>query len=343
VGRRAGSRSIKQLSATELERLSRGYIAAVADAIGPDVDVPAPTSPPASWSWDGWRTSTPRSSVPHVPAVLTGKPLALGGIPGRSSATSDGAFHVIDQLHDRLLDEIEHPTVAIQGLRERRLAAGGLARGRGLPGRRGQRLRPRRSTIPTGSTWMRCVGTSSATGSLADAPVGAELDPAKLLALDVDLLVPAALEGAIHADNAADVRARVVVEVANGPVTSEADAVLDDAGVALVPDILANAGGVTVSWFEWVQNRSGDSWEAMTVRERLEQRMVRETRHVQRIADERKVPLRVAAYVVALERLAAAMEATGTAAIFAERRVDRRWDQLASAVAAERVTRHGGP
>jgi glutamate dehydrogenase (NADP+) len=110
----------------------------------------------------------------------------------------------------------------------------------------------------------------------------------------------------------------VVVEVANGPVTSEADAILDEHEVAIVPDILANAGGVTVSWFEWVQNRSGDAWDAETVRERLAKRMERETRHVQRVADDRGVPLRTAAYVVALERLGEAMEATGTAALFSD-------------------------
>jgi glutamate dehydrogenase (NADP+) len=306
----------KQLSATELERLSRGYIAAVADAIGPDIDVPAPDVATGELVMGWMADEYAKIQRAHVPAALTGKPLALGGIPGRSSATSDGAFHVIGQLHERLLDEIEHPTVAIQGFGN---AGSQLAASLAAAGYRVVAVSDSSTAIhdADGLDVDALRRHKASTGSLADAPVGAELDPAKLLALDVDLLVPAALEGAIHADNAADVRARVVVEVANGPVTSAADAVLDEHGVALVPDILANAGGVTVSWFEWVQNRAGDSWDAMTVRERLERRMVRETRHVQRIADERKVPLRTAAYVVALERLAAAMEATGTAAIFA--------------------------
>jgi glutamate dehydrogenase (NADP+) len=133
-------------------------------------------------------------------------------------------------------------------------------------------------------------------------------------------LVPSALEGAIHAGNAADVRARVVFEVANGPVTADADAILDEAGVQIVPDILVNAGGVTVSWFEWVQNRQGDRWDLDTVKRRLERRMVAETHNVADLADDRDLPLRTAAYVHALERLAVAMDATGTRAMFANGR-----------------------
>jgi glutamate dehydrogenase (NADP+) len=307
----------KRLTSSELERLSRGYIAAIADAIGPDVDVPAPdvATNELVMGWMADEYAKIRRS--HTPAVLTGKPLALGGIPGRSSATSDGAFHVIQQLRDRLLGDLDHPSVAIQGF-----------------GNAGAQLA---ATLAEHGYRVVAVSDSSAavhaddgldvealrrhkreTGALTDAPVGTELDAQKLLALEVDLLVPAALEGAVHADNAADVRARAVVEVANGPVTSEADAILDEQGTELVPDILANAGGVTVSWFEWVQNRSGDTWEAETVRDRLRRRMERGTRHTVEVADERGVPLRTAAYVVGLERLAAAMEATGTAALFSD-------------------------
>jgi glutamate dehydrogenase (NADP+) len=308
---------VKRLSSSELERLSRGYIAAVADAIGPDVDVPAPDVATNELVMGWMADEYAKIRRAHVPAVLTGKPLALGGIPGRSSATSDGAFHVIHQLRDRLLGESDHPTVAIQGFGN---AGSQLAVALADDGYRVVAVSDSSAAVhdPDGLDVARLRRHKQRTGSLDDAPIGSELDPAKLLALEVDLLVPAALEGAIDADNAADVRARAVVEVANGPVASEADDILDDAGIAIVPDILANAGGVTVSWFEWVQNRSGDAWDATTVRERLERRMVRETRHVQRVADERKLSLRVAAYVVALERLAAAMEATGTAALFAD-------------------------
>jgi glutamate dehydrogenase (NADP+) len=307
----------KDLSSAELERLARGYIAAVADAIGPDIDVPAPDVATNELVM-GWMVDEyAKIRRQHVPAVITGKPLALGGVPGRSSATSDGAFHVIQQLRDDLIGDVADPSVAIQGFGN---AGAQLAAILAEHGFRVVAVSDSSAAVhdPDGLDIGALRRHKAATGSLADAPVGTELEPEKLLASEVDLLVPAALEGAIHADNAADVRAKVVVEVANGPVTSEADAILDEHEVTIVPDILANAGGVTVSWFEWVQNRSGDAWDADTVRERLAKRMERETRHVQHVADDRGVPLRTAAYVVALERLGEAMEATGTAALFSD-------------------------
>jgi glutamate dehydrogenase (NADP+) len=307
----------KELSSAELERLSRGYIAAVADAIGPDIDVPAPDVATNELVMGWMADEYAKIRRQHVPAVITGKPLALGGVPGRSSATSDGAFHVIRQLRDALIGDVADPSVAIQGFGN---AGAQLAATLAEHGFRVVAVSDSSAAVhdPDGLDIGALRRHKTATGSLADAPVGAELEPEKLLASEVDLLVPAALEGAIHADNAADVRAKVVVEVANGPVTSEADAILDEHEVTIVPDILANAGGVTVSWFEWVQNRSGDAWDADTVRERLAKRMERETRHVQHVADDRGVPLRTAAYVVALERLGEAMEATGTAALFSD-------------------------
>jgi glutamate dehydrogenase (NADP+) len=307
----------KRLSSTELERLSRGYIAAIVDAIGPDVDVPAPDVATNELVMGWMADEYAKIRRAHTPAALTGKPLALGGIPGRSSATSDGAFHVIRQLRDRLLGDVDHPSVAIQGFGN---AGAQLAAALAAHGYRVVAVSDSSAAVHAeeGLDVEALRRHKRETGALADAPVGTELDAQKLLALEVDLLVPAALEGAVHADNAADVRARAVVEVANGPVTSEADTILDEQGTEVVPDILANAGGVTVSWFEWIQNRSGDTWEAETVRDRLCRRMERETGHTLQVADERRVPLRTAAYVVALERLAAAMEATGTAALFSD-------------------------
>ena len=305
----------KELSATERERLARGYIAAIADTIGPDTDVPAPdvATDELVMGWMVDEYSKIRRG--HVPAVITGKPLSLGGIPGRSSATSDGAFHVIRELEERLVGDVEHPRVAIQGFGN---AGAQLASGLADAGYRVVAVSDSSAAVhdEAGLDIARLRRHKDDTGSLADAPVGAELDPEKLLTLEVELLVPAAVEGAIHEDNAPQVRARAVVEVANGPVTGAADAILDDLGVELVPDILASAGGVTVSWFEWVQNRQGDRWEAETVARRLEQRMVRETRHVCSIADSREVPLPTAAYILALERLCEAMDATGTSALF---------------------------
>ena len=310
----------KRLSVTELERLSRGYIAAVADAIGPDTDVPAPDVATnelvMGWMADEYAKIRRKA----VPAVITGKPLALGGIPGRSSATSDGAFHVIRVLGDELTGGVSEPRVAIQGF-----------------GNAGAQLA---QSLADEGYWVVAVSDSSAavhdpggldvtalrkhksdTGSLADPPSGSEMDdPEELLTLEVELLVPAALEGAIHKDNAELVRAHSVVEVANGPVTGEADDILDERGVEVIPDILANAGGVTVSWFEWIQNRQGDRWTEDTVSTRLRKRMEKQTEAVRAIADESDVPLRNAAWILALERLGEAMDATGTESLFGRSR-----------------------
>lgn len=306
----------KELSTAELERLSRGYVAAVADAIGPDVDVPAPDVATNELVM-GWMAAEYDKIVRgHQPAAFTGKPLALGGIPGRSSATSDGAFHVLETLREQLLGDTEAPSVAIQGFGN---AGAQLATSLADAGYRVVAVSDSSAAIhdADGLDVATLREHKADTGSLADAPAGEEIDAAALLALEVDVLVPAALEGAIHGDNAADVRARVVLEVANGPVTADADDVLREAGVEIVPDILANAGGVTVSWFEWVQSRTGDRWTAETVAQRLEQRMVDQTERVAKVAAERELPLVTAAYVVALERLTAAVDAQGTARTFA--------------------------
>ena len=152
------------------------------------------------------------------------------------------------------------------------------------------------------------------------ADAGEELAPEELLELEVDVLIPAALENVITADNADSVRAKSVLEVANGPVAVEADEALADNGVTVIPDILANAGGVTVSYFEWVQNRSGLRWSAEEVRDRLEEQMVRETEHVWETAREHDVSLRTAAYAAGLERISEAVDATGSVEAFRDGR-----------------------
>jgi len=305
----------RQLTPAELERLSRGYVGALADVLGADLDVPAPdvatNERVMGWMSDEFAKIRRRS----CPAAFTGKPLALGGIPGRSSATSDGAFHVIRELGDRLTRGGRHPTAAIQGFGNAGAQLAGVLADAGW----------RVVAVSDSSTAVHADDGldipalrrhKNETGALASPPHGEEFDPAELLALDVDVLVPAALGGAIHEDNASAVRARAIVEVANGPVTPDADPILDEAGVVIVPDILANAGGVTVSWFEWIQNRQGERWKSKKVSTRLESRMVKQTRKVVETAEDRDIPLRTAAYVVALERLGAAIESTGTAELF---------------------------
>ncbi len=307
----------KRLSPAELERLSRGYISAIADVIGPDVDVPAPdvATNALVMGWMAHEFAKIRRG--HRPAVITGKPLALGGIPGRSSATSDGAFHVIRTVQPRVLGDVAHPSAAIQGFGN---AGAQLAARLADAGWRVVAVSDSSAAIhdADGLDVAALTAHKSDTGALSDAPVGEEIASGELLGLEVDALIPAALEGAINRDNARGVRARVAFEVANGPVTAAADRILDEAGVQVVPDILVNAGGVTVSWFEWIANRTGDRWSAGEVARRLEERMVTETEAVVGIADGRSLPLRTAAYVHAIERLSRSMDATGTAALFAD-------------------------
>lgn len=300
----------RELSVAERERLSRNYLAAIADVIGPDRDIPAPDVATGElemgWMVDEYARITRR----FQPAVITGKPIAMGGSLGRSQATARGAFLVIRELARKHLPP-EDRTVAIQGF-----------------GNAGSNL----ASMLADDGWIVVAVSDSSTavydeegldvaglrdhkeqtGSLADPPSGKEMKGEDLLTLDVSLLVPAALENAITADNVKDVQATMIVEVANGPIAEEADEVLRKKGTVVVPDILANAGGVTVSYFEWAQNRMGLRWTAEEVASRLEEKMVEQTRIVSDRSDALGVTLRDGAYVIALERIAEAMTATGS-------------------------------
>ncbi|HEV7720610.1 MAG TPA: Glu/Leu/Phe/Val dehydrogenase [Iamia sp.] len=314
----------KELSPLELERLSRGFVLALGDFVGPDTDIPAPdvytNEMVMGWMVDEYSRARGR----RVPAMITGKPIALGGSQGRDQATGRGAYEAITVVAERQGWEPGETTVAVQGFGNagrsvaRLLHAdgyhvvavsdsqGGICADDGLdiPVIADQKAQRRE---------LDAVYSDGAVGDTTDAdPITNE----DLLALDVDVLIPAALEGVITGANAKAVRAGWVVEVANGPTTSEADAVLAEQGVRILPDILANAGGVTVSYFEWVQNRQGLAWPLDDVEARLRDVMRRSTEAVLDHADTHDVDLRTAAYVLALRRLEDAITATGTKADF---------------------------
>jgi glutamate dehydrogenase (NADP+) len=304
----------KELSTAELERLSRGYIDAIADFIGPEVDIPAPdvatNEMVMGWMMDQYATITRRIS----PGVITGKPLAMGGSAGRSTATGDGAWHVIRTLLPKLLPDVESATVAIQGFGN---AGQVLAARLHEAGHKVVAISDSKTALyHEGGIDVPAAREAKADGALK-ANGAEEISQEELLALDVDLLCPSALENAIHEDNAGDVRAKTVWEVANGPVTGAADDILAGNDITVVPDILVNAGGVTVSWFEWVQNRSGMPWSAEEVAERLEEKMVAETEAIADLAGELDVSLRTAAYVHALRRIGEAVDARGSHEDFA--------------------------
>jgi glutamate dehydrogenase (NADP+) len=310
----------KKLSLAELERLSRGYIDQIADFMGPDVDVPAPdmytNAMVMGWMLDEF--STIRRAF--TPAAVTGKPIPLGGSHGRNTATSDGAFHVLKTLLPKLAEDGRAkldgnaPTVAIQGFGNAGAQLATLLDGDGF--KVVAVSDSTRAVYAEGGLDVAAVRQAKREGGEVPADAGDEIDPEALLELDIDILVPAALENVITADNAERIKAAVVLEVANGPTAIEADKILEEAGVWVIPDILANAGGVTVSYFEWAQNRGGVRWSEDEVRERLRDRMVTETEGIWKLAEEHDVTLRTAAYAQGLERISAAVDATGNAEAF---------------------------
>lgn len=317
-GKGAVAVDTKELSKQELERLSRRFVQNYAAFIGPDRDIPAPdmytNGIVIAWMVDEYArmTDTP------MPGVITGKPIPLGGSLGREDATGRGGFNVLCALAERLEIEPSETRVAFQGFGNAAYHCARLMHEAGytivgVSDSSGARY------DPDGMDPAEVLKHKKKEGSVAGAPTagdGEDIDPAGLLSCDCDILVPAALEDQITGDNAGDVGAKIVLELANGPTTCEGDDALEARGVTVVPDILANAGGVTVSYYEWVQNRSGDYWSEETVRTRLEDRISAEAENVCAVSDEHGVSLRLGAYMHALKRLNAAIAAGGTSSYF---------------------------
>ncbi|MGI6246351.1 MAG: Glu/Leu/Phe/Val family dehydrogenase [Pseudochelatococcus sp.] len=317
-GKGAVSVDPRKLSKAELERLSRSYIQAFARIVGPDRDIPAPdvytNSMIMGWMADEYSQIVGQAS----PAVITGKPIALGGSVGREDATARGGYYLVRDLAVQL--GLEGRTrVAVQGFGN---AGQFIASLLAADGNLIVAVSDSSGAVysPDGLDVDLLIRTKAAGKSVASTAgtAGHQLLAAEeLVSVDTDLLVPAALESMIHEGNAESIKAKVILELANGPVTPEADAILAAKKVTVLPDILANAGGVTVSYFEWVQNRQGYAWTLDEVHERLRTIMVREGRAIWEIARERGVTWRTAAYIHALSRLAAAIEAHGTQPFFA--------------------------
>jgi glutamate dehydrogenase (NAD(P)+) len=301
----------RQLSDGELERLTRRYTSAISPLLGPDRDVPAPDV-----NTDGrvmaWLLDTLQMTEggTHLPAAVTGKPLSVGGTRAHAGGTAAGVVVCARAVFGALEIDLPGRRAVIQGFGK---VGGPLA-------------------FLLNSAGLRVVGVSDitgavvneggldvsalsdhvkATGGVAGFPLGDPIDPDDLLALQCELLVPAALGGAIDAAVAERIQARVIVEAANGPTLTEADQILDRRGVTVVPDVLANAGGVTASYFEWAQARQGYPWEPGLVADRHHQVMADAFEDVWAAAERWGLSLRRAAYAVAIERVAAALEARG--------------------------------
>jgi glutamate dehydrogenase (NAD(P)+) len=298
------------MSSGELERLTRRYIAEIMDLLGPDRDVPGidmgTNSQVMAWVLDTYTMHTRKTES----AVVTGKPISLGGSLGRTEATGRGILISAREAMQRLGKPLAGATLAIQGFgnvgsQSARLLHEAGARMVAVSDLKGA-IRNDRG-IDIHALLKYHAETKTVVGFKGAEP----MDPRELLTMQVDILVPAATENQITEDNAAKVRAKVVVEGANGPTSPEADPILLDNGVLVVPDILANAGGVTVSYFEWVQNRLGFYWREREVNERLVEYMTHAFQAVFATTDKFKTNPRIGAYILALDRVSQAMHDRG--------------------------------
>ena len=300
----------KELSERELEELSRGFIRELEPIMGPEKDIPAPdvnTTPQImGWMIDEFS----RLKGKNVPGTITGKPLILGGSEGRVEATGRGVVFTIEDAAKKLGLELEGMTAVVQGfgnvgsitaklLHERGVkvlgivdAGGGLYHKDGLP-------------------IEELIGYAQTTGTVAGYNGYESLSNDDLFAADVDILVPAALENQITSVTGPTIRAKIVAEAANGPTTPDGNAAMEKNGVTVIPDILCNAGGVTVSYFEWVQNTTHLRWTEQEVNERLHTEMTEAFDDVYEMKEQKGCTMREAAYLVAVERIAQAMEARG--------------------------------
>jgi glutamate dehydrogenase (NAD(P)+) len=301
----------KELSDAEKQRLARAYVRAVADLLGVAKDVPAPdiyTTPQImAWMMDEYETLVGQ----HHPGVITGKPIPLGGSEGRGDATARGGIYVTREAAKELGIDLAGKTMAIQGFGHVGQTAALL--GREILGLKLVAASDSQGGIynPKGLDSRAVVDYKLRTGSLRSFPGAEPINSGALLELPVTVLFPAALENVITAGNAARVKARICCEMANGPTTPEADDILCDNGVFVIPDFLANAGGVTVSYFELVQNTYNFYWPLIEVHQRLDEKMTRAFAGVYQMHTREKVNMRLAAYLVAVARVAEACKLRG--------------------------------
>ena len=300
----------KKLSKGELERLSRALSRRLAPFIGPEQDVPAPdvNTTPEIMAWMGDEYN--RVVGKQVKGTFTGKPLEAGGSEGRTEATARGGLYVFLELTKKLKLNVNKTTIAIQGMGN---VGGIIARLLHEEGFKVVAMSDSKGAIynPQGLNPNEVEKYKQAKGSLAGFPKSQEITNAKLLELPVGVLIPAALENQITKSNVGRVKAKVIFEMANGPTTPEADEKFAQRKVIVVPDVLANAGGVTVSYFELVQNIQQYYWTEKEVNEKLKPIMVNAFNDIWNKAQGLKVPLRVAAFVLAVERIGKAIESKG--------------------------------
>ncbi len=301
----------KKLSVGELERMTRRYASEISPIIGPEMDIPAPDvytdAQTMAWIMDTYSMQKGYS----VPGVVTGKPISLGGSEGRGEATGRGCAYVIREAAPHVGIKIHGGTVAVQGFGN----AGSVA-AKILHDEQGAKIVAVSDTKggiyhADGLNPHAVEAHKQKTGSVVGFPGAKAISNAELLEVKADVLVPAALENQITGKNADKIAAKLVAEAANGPTLPEADKILFERKVTVLPDVLANAGGVTVSYFEWAQDIQGFYWSLEEVNRRLESVMVRSYKEVHEVAEARHVHNRTAAYVLAIQRVADAIRLRG--------------------------------
>ena len=314
----------KELTKKEVQEVSRAYVRAFQDHLGPDIDCPAPdvNTNPAIMAW--MRDEYEKQTRSYSPAMITGKPVSFGGSIGRDSATARGGFFILQEMVDRLALDPGDMRVAIQGFGNAGAhmakflhnagyivvavsdSQGGIYSPEGIDPVRIAKYKEKTGSV----TGEYCEGSVCDIGRMKLDDVQ-RISNEELLELNCDILIPAALDNVITKDNAKKIQAKYILELANGPTTPEADAILEKHNIRVIPDVLANAGGVTVSYFEWSQGRSGEQWTEDTVDERLKRTMLDAYKAVRREARRQEMTYREAAFSVGIKRMLDAMTVRG--------------------------------
>jgi len=300
----------KKLSMREVENLTRRFATEIEVLIGPERDIPAPDVNTNAQTM-AWIMDTYSMHVGYtVPGVVTGKPISLGGSEGRNEATARGAVYTIVEAARHMHIHLDDATVVVQGFGN----AGSIAAQ--LMAEQGSKILAVSDSSggihnPDGLDIGRVVSWKAEHGTVVGFPGAREISNTEILEIECDILIPAALENQITAQNAERINAKIVAEAANGPTTPEADEILHRRGVFIIPDILCNAGGVTVSYFEWVQDLNRDHWSEMTVNSKLHEIMTGAFAETLAMADKEQVNMRTAAYLLAVDRVASATSIRG--------------------------------
>jgi glutamate dehydrogenase (NAD(P)+) len=301
----------KELSIGEQERLCRGYIDMIWQNVGPEKDIPAPdvyTTPQMmAWMMDEYSKLTGSNNF----GCITGKPLCVGGSCGRNDATARGGMYTLREAAKEFKIDLKNATVAIQGFGNAGCYAASLVRD--MFGSKVVAVSDSKGGVydPNGLDIEKACSIKAETSSVVNTPKAKKISNEELLELDVDILIAAALENVITKDNAGQVKAKVLLELANGPTTPDADEILYRNGVHVIPDFLANAGGVTVSYFEMVQNIMRYCWTHEEVYQKLDERMTTAYHGVLEASKKYKINMRQAAYTVAVARVVEAMKTRG--------------------------------